>query len=125
MNFKILPSGVAVSPSAITGIDISDVFDDKFSVTVQTSSHCYHADTFDNKFDAEKYAAERGSIRDVLSSYITDNGEKLGLWVAQQRRIRKGNIKHSVIMTDERIAMLDKIGMNWGKLFDQNDQKTK
>ncbi len=74
---------------------------------------------------AEKYAAERGSIRDVPSSYITDNGEKLGLWVAQQRRIRKGNIKHSVIMTDERIAMLDKIGMNWGKLFDQNDQKTK
>ena len=58
MNFKILPSGVAVSPSAITGIDISDVFNDKFSVTVQTSSHCYHADTFDNKFDAEKYVAD-------------------------------------------------------------------
>ena len=58
MNFKIFPSGVAVLPSAITGIDISDVFNDKFSVTVQTSSHCYHADTFYTKANAEKYVAD-------------------------------------------------------------------
>lgn len=74
---------------------------------------------------AEKYASEHGSIRNVSSSYITESGEKLGSWIAQQRRVRKGNLKHSVKMTDERIVMLDKIGMNWGKIFDQNDQKTK
>ena len=73
---------------------------------------------------AEKYAAERGSIRDVPSSYITESGEKLGLWIAQQRRIRKGNLKHSVKMTDERIVMLDKIGMNWGKSTPDNKENT-
>ena len=73
---------------------------------------------------AEKYALEHGSIRDVPSSYVANSGEKLGQWIAQQRRIRKGNLKHSVKMTDERIVMLDKIGMNWGKSTPDNKENT-
>lgn len=64
---------------------------------------------------AVKYAEEHGSLKNLPSGYVTDNGEKLSLWVAQQRRIRKGSIKHSIKMTEERIAMLDKIGINWGE----------
>lgn len=65
--------------------------------------------------EAEKYSAEHGSIAKISTSFVTKEGKKLGSWISQQRRIRRGTIKHSVEMTDEKIKMLDKIGMKWGK----------
>ena len=64
---------------------------------------------------ALKYAEEHGSLRHMPLDYVTESGEKLGTWVAQQRRIRRGSLKHSIVMTEEKIKMLDNIGINWGK----------
>ena len=63
--------------------------------------------------EAKKYAAEHGSIGYVPHDYATKDGKKLGQWISQQRGIRKGVRKHSIEMTDERVAMLDAIGMDW------------
>lgn len=65
--------------------------------------------------EAMKYAEENGSIKNIPPKYVTEDGKKLGAWVGQQRRIRKGSIKHSIKMTNKRIIMLDLIGINWGK----------
>ena len=65
---------------------------------------------------AEKYAATHGSIKDIPGKYMTEDGKKLGDWVGQQRRIRKGSIKHSIEMTNKRIVMLDLLGINWGNI---------
>ena len=63
--------------------------------------------------EAEKYAKEHGSIRNITSQYITKDKKKLGYWIAQQRGIRKGTRKHSIILDEEKIAKLNSIGMNW------------
>ena len=63
--------------------------------------------------EAEKYAKENGSIKNIKYNHVTEDGKKLGSWIAQQRRIRRGTIKHSIKMTKERMEMLDKIGMKW------------
>jgi len=63
--------------------------------------------------EAEKYAKKHGSIQDLPTSYVTEDGKKLGSWIAQMRGIRKGSRKHSIVMDEERIARLDVIGMNW------------
>ena len=63
--------------------------------------------------EAKKYADKYGSIENVPHGYVTDKGNKLGQWISQQRGIRKGTRKHSIVMDEERIARLDVIGMNW------------
>lgn len=64
---------------------------------------------------AKQYADEHGSLKGMPCDYMTDDGRKLGSWVAQQRRIRKGTIRHSIDLDEEKIGMLDAIGMNWGR----------
>ena len=65
-----------------------------------------------NSKEAEKYAKEHGSIRSITSQYITKDKKKLGYWIAQQRGIRKGTRKHSIILDDEKVSKLDKLGMD-------------
>ena len=64
---------------------------------------------------AKQYASEHGSLKDVPYDFETSDGRKLGSWVVQQRRIRRGTIKHSIDLDEEKIGMLDAIGMNWGR----------
>lgn len=74
-----------------------------------------------NYFAAKEYFAEHG---DLLSS-VTDkayHGVKLGRWIAQLRSYRKSGIC-SAYLTDERIKLLDEIGMVWDVpdyLFEKN-----
>ena len=74
-----------------------------------------------NYFAAKEYFAEHG---DLLPS-VTDkayHGVKLGRWVAQLRSYRKSGIC-SAYLTDERIKLLDEIGMVWDVpdyLFEKN-----
>lgn len=63
--------------------------------------------------EAQKYAAEHGSISDVPTSYVTEDGKKLGSWIAQIRGIKKGVRKHSIVIDENKHKMLDEIGMNW------------
>lgn len=54
---------------------------------------------------AKQYYGEHGNL-DVPSRYQTASGQNLGTWIAKCRRDRG-------TLSPERIAMLDKIGMNW------------
>lgn len=49
----------------------------------------------------------------LTEGYVTENGLKLHTWIGQQRRIIRGKIKHSIKYTDERLAMMDAIGMDY------------
>lgn len=62
---------------------------------------------------AKQYAKEYGDISYVPHDYVTGDGKKLGQWISQQRGIRKGIRRHSIEMNEERIAMLDELGMEW------------
>ena len=63
--------------------------------------------------EAEAYYKQHGNLN-VPNGYVTESGLKLYTWLMQQRRIRKGKVKHSIIYTYERINMMNAIGMNWG-----------
>lgn len=64
--------------------------------------------------EAKKFYDEHGHFK-VPQKYMTESGIKLYNWIAQQRRIRRGTIKHSVELSDDKIAKLDALGMNLGK----------
>ena len=61
-----------------------------------------------------KYKYENGNI-DIKANYITEDGIDLGSWIANLRTARRSGRK-GYYLTDERIAMLDKLGMIWDKL---------
>ena len=61
-----------------------------------------------------KYKYEYGNI-DIKANYITEDGIDLGSWIANLRVARRSGRK-GYYLTDERIAMLDKLGMIWDKL---------
>lgn len=61
---------------------------------------------------ATKYFSDHGDLK-IPSNYETENGEKLGQWVSQLRRIKKGTLKHSVALDEKKIAALDAIGFIW------------
>lgn len=65
--------------------------------------------------EAKKFYEEHGHFV-VPEKYVTESGAKLYNWIAQQRRIRKGTLKHSSGLSDEKIAKLDALGMNWGRI---------
>ena len=65
--------------------------------------------------EAKRYHAKHGDLLPVLA-YETDSGYALGRWVATQRMNRR---KNDPCMTKERIAALDKIGMNWDSAEDR------
>ncbi len=60
---------------------------------------------------AVEYAKNYGEFN-PKATYVTENGINLGSWVTNIRTYRKCGI-HRKYLTDERIEMLDKIGMVW------------
>lgn len=60
------------------------------------------------------YYIEHGNL-DVKSDYVTKNGIKLGIWITNQRQQRLNSCRGAVL-TKERIARLDEIGMIWDKI---------
>lgn len=60
---------------------------------------------------AKKYYAEYGDLK-IASTYTTDCGLKLGLWISNLRTYRKSGIRNAYL-SENRIAMLDEIGMVW------------
>ena len=63
-------------------------------------------------FDAAtEYSKTYGNL-DIPASYVTDDGLKLGNWIANLRTSRKNGFD-SRYLTDERIKALDEIGMIW------------
>lgn len=63
---------------------------------------------------AKLYFEENGSL-DVPIGYKTPDGIALGKWVARQQYAHKSPDKSNCRLTPERIALLDKIGMQWEK----------
>lgn len=69
----------------------------------------------------ESYYNEHGNI-DIKASYVTDDGVPLGSWINNLRTWRAGGVK-TRYLTDERVALLDELGMIWDKLdylFERN-----
>ncbi|MCD8074956.1 MAG: Helicase associated domain protein [Lachnospiraceae bacterium] len=59
---------------------------------------------------AEAFYRENGNLA-VPYRYVTEDGYNLGNWIYNQRKIRKGEAAGS--LSEERIRMLDSIGMRW------------
>ncbi|MBR1592527.1 MAG: helicase associated domain-containing protein [Ruminococcus sp.] len=60
---------------------------------------------------AKKYYCENNSLSPPVF-YVTDEGLPLGAWLEKLRICRKNGI-YNCFLTEEHIAMLDKIGMLW------------
>ncbi|MBQ9686699.1 MAG: Helicase associated domain protein [Oscillospiraceae bacterium] len=70
---------------------------------------------------ARRYYERHGDLL-INRLYETDEGLKLGRWLANQRNYRKSGIRNSYL-TDERIQALDELGMQWDVLdylFERN-----
>jgi hypothetical protein len=68
-----------------------------------------------NKYKlAEAFYKEHGHLN-IPVAFITEDGEKLGMWMASQRQALRGN--PNFVMTPERKQLLDAIGMNWELKF--------
>lgn len=61
--------------------------------------------------EAEKYKNTYGDLK-VPAKYVTDDGIRLGQWIANLRVYRKSGIK-AAFMSKDRIEQLDKLGMIW------------
>ena len=68
---------------------------------------------------AKKYYVKYGNLY-ISNNYVTDDGEKLGIWISNQRvAYKKGKL------SDKQILMLESIGMvwdvndtNWNKMYE-------
>ena len=63
-----------------------------------------------NYQEAVRYYQEHGNLL-IPSSYISENGLKLGNWIGHLRMAKRGKGRGK--LTDEQIARLDLIGMAW------------
>ncbi|OUO90655.1 Helicase associated domain protein [Cloacibacillus sp. An23] len=61
-----------------------------------------------------EYKYKNGNI-DIKAGYVTEDGIDLGNWITNIRASKHGGRK-GYYLTDERIAMLDRLGMIWDKL---------
>ena len=52
----------------------------------------------------------------VPINYVSPDGYALGKWVKRQRYTRQNPEKSGAVLTEERIAKLDAIGMRWEKV---------
>lgn len=59
---------------------------------------------------AEKFYQAEGHLK-VPADFITEDGTKLGMWLASQRQAMRGNPNY--LMNPERKRLLDAIGMDW------------
>ena len=58
--------------------------------------------------------AEYGDLK-VPINYVSPGGYALGKWIKRQRYTRQNPEKSGAVLTEERIAKLDTIGMRWKK----------
>lgn len=68
--------------------------------------------SWERNFAAAKEYYETFGNLNVIITYTTENGLRLGAWIAQLRRIRKIGSQRRCL-TPERIRALDEIGMIW------------
>ena len=64
--------------------------------------------------EAKRYFEEYGNLK-VPVAYISPEGYALGKWVKRQRYVRLNPEKSCGVLTTDRIARLDAIGMQWEK----------
>ena len=64
--------------------------------------------------EAKCYFEAHGDLN-VPAEYVSPSGYNLGNWVKRQRYTRQNPEKSCAVLTEERIAKLDEIGMRWGK----------
>lgn len=64
--------------------------------------------------EAKRYFDAHGNLN-VPAEYVSPNGYNLGNWVKRQRYTRQNPEKSCAVLTEERIAKLDEIGMRWEK----------
>ena len=72
---------------------------------------------------AYKYYLEHRHL-DIPSTYVDENGIKLGSWLGWLRQGRSGKLKKFTPLTSEQIARLDAIGMIWDKRNDNKWEKS-
>ena len=64
--------------------------------------------------EARRYFDAHGDLN-VPAGYVSPEGYNLGNWVKRQRYTRHNPEKSCAVLTEERIAKLDEIGMRWEK----------
>ena len=64
--------------------------------------------------EAKRYFDAHGDLK-VPVDYVSPDGYALGKWVKRQRYTRQNPEKSGAVLTEERIAKLDEIGMRWEK----------
>ena len=64
--------------------------------------------------EAKRYFDAHSDLN-VPADYVSPNGYNLGNWVKRQRYARLNPEKSGAVLTEERIAKLDAIGMRWEK----------
>ena len=62
--------------------------------------------------EAKRYFDAHGDLK-VPVDYVSPDGYALGKWVKRQRYTRQNPEKSCAVLTEERIAKLDEIGMRW------------
>ena len=62
--------------------------------------------------EAKRYFDACGDLK-VPVDYVSPDGYALGKWVKRQRYARLSPEKSGAVLTEERIAKLDAIGMRW------------
>ena len=62
--------------------------------------------------EAKRYFDAHGDLN-IPAEYVSPNGYNLGNWVKRQRYTRHNPEKSCAVLTEERIAKLDEIGMSW------------
>ena len=62
--------------------------------------------------EAKHYFETHGDLK-VPVDYVSPDGYALGKWVKRQRYTRQNPEKSGAVLTEERIAKLDEIGMRW------------
>ena len=64
--------------------------------------------------EAKRYFEAHGDLK-VPVNYVSPEGYALGKWVKRQRYTSQNPEKSGAVLTEERIAKLDAIGMRWDK----------
>ena len=64
--------------------------------------------------EARRYFDAHGDLN-IPAGYVSPDGYNLGNWVKRQRYTRHNPKKSCAVLTEERIAKLDAIGMQWEK----------
>ena len=62
--------------------------------------------------EAKRYFDAQGDLN-VPINYVSPDGYALGKWIKRQRYARLNPEKSGAVLTEERIAKLDEIGMRW------------